>query len=37
MEFTEWIAQVKSEYQRIAGFTPHPFDEESYRDYYNDD
>ena len=37
MTFEDWIKQVKAEYQRIAGFIPTPFDEESYRDYFNDD
>ena len=35
--FKEWVEQVKAEYQRIAGFIPTPFDEEAYKDYYNDD
>ena len=37
MTFEEWVKQVKAEYQRIAGFIPTPFDEEAYRDYFNDD
>ena len=35
--FQFWCDRVKEEYQRIAGFIPEPFDEEAYRDYYNDD
>jgi len=34
--FEEWVKQVKAEYQRIAGFIPTPFDEEAYKDYYDD-
>jgi hypothetical protein len=36
MEFKEWVEQIKKEYQNIAGFIPEPFDEEAYRDYFND-
>ena len=36
-QFHEWCEFVKQEYLGIAGFIPDPFDEEAYRDYYNDD
>ena len=37
MSFEEWAKQLKLEYQRIAGFIPEPFDEEAYRDYFEEE